>query len=79
MKKYRRIVIEATGSTDVLKTVAEALPEPKPGEVRVRVLAAGVGFADVMAQHGGYPLAPEITFYTRLRFCWNRGSNRGKV
>ncbi len=24
MKKYRRIVIEATGSTDVLKTVAEA-------------------------------------------------------
>jgi NADPH:quinone reductase-like Zn-dependent oxidoreductase len=62
MRKYKRIVIEAHGSTDVLKTVEEALPEPKPGEVRVRVLAAGVGFADVMAQHGGYPLAPKLPF-----------------
>jgi len=62
MKKYKRIVIEANGSTDVLKTVEEALPEPKPGQVRVRVLAAGVGFADVMAQHGGYPLAPKLPY-----------------
>jgi len=62
MKKYKRVVIEANGSTDVLKTVEEALPEPKPGEVGVRVLAAGVGFADVMAQHGGYPLAPKLPF-----------------
>jgi len=62
MKKHKRIVIEANGSTDVLKTVEEALPELKPGEVRVRVLAAGVGFADVMAQHGGYPLAPKLPF-----------------
>jgi NADPH:quinone reductase-like Zn-dependent oxidoreductase len=62
MKKYKRIVIEANGSTDVLKTIEEVLPEPKPGEIRVRVLAAGVGFADVMAQHGGYPLAPKLPF-----------------
>jgi NADPH:quinone reductase-like Zn-dependent oxidoreductase len=62
MKKYKRIVIGANGSPDVLKTVEEVLPEPKPGEVRVRVLAAGVGFADVMAQHGGYPLAPKLPF-----------------
>jgi NADPH:quinone reductase-like Zn-dependent oxidoreductase len=38
------------------------VPEPGPGQVRVRVLAAGVGYADVMAQHGGYPLAPKIPF-----------------
>lgn len=62
MKKYKRIVIEANGSTDVLKTVEEIISEPKPGEVRVRVLAAGVGFADGMAQHGGYPLAPKLPF-----------------
>jgi NADPH:quinone reductase-like Zn-dependent oxidoreductase len=62
MKKYKRIVISAKGGTDVLKTVEEALPEPEPGEVRIRVLAAGVGFADVMAQHGGYPLAPKLPF-----------------
>lgn len=62
MKKYKRIVVETNGSTDVLKTVEEVLPEPKTGEARVRVLAAGVGFADVMAQHGGYPLAPKLPF-----------------
>jgi NADPH:quinone reductase-like Zn-dependent oxidoreductase len=62
MKKYKRIVIETNGSTDVLKTVEETIPEPQPGEVRVRVLAAGVGFADVMAQHGGYPLVPKLPF-----------------
>ena len=59
MKKYKRIVVETNGNTDVLKTVEEVLPEPKMGEARVRVLAAGVGFADVMAQHGGYPLAQQ--------------------
>jgi NADPH:quinone reductase-like Zn-dependent oxidoreductase len=62
VKNYKRIVIEAYGSTDVIKTVEETLPEPKPREVRVRVRAAGVGFADVMAQHGGYPLAPKLPF-----------------
>jgi len=62
MKKYKRIVLESHGSTDVFKTVEEDIPEPKPGEVRVRVLAAGVGFADVMAQHGGYPLAPKLPY-----------------
>jgi len=38
------------------------MPEPKLGQVRVRVLAAGVGYSDVMAQRGGYPLAPRIPF-----------------
>lgn len=42
--------------------VEEPVPEPKPGQVRVRVLAAGVGYSDVMAQRGGYPLAPRMPF-----------------
>lgn len=62
MSEYLRIVITGRGGTDVLETIRETLPVPKPGKVRVRVLAAGVGFADVMAQHGGYPLAPRLPF-----------------
>lgn len=62
MTTYKRIVISGHGGTEVLRTVEEVLPEAKPGQVRVRVLAAGVGYADVMAQRGGYPLAPRIPF-----------------
>lgn len=62
MNKYKRIVIAKHGSVDVLNTVEEAIPEPKSGQVRVKVLAAGIGYADIMAQHGGYPLAPKIPF-----------------
>ncbi|PCJ47577.1 MAG: oxidoreductase [Moraxellaceae bacterium] len=62
MRKYNRIVIDGRGGTEVLKIVEDCLPEPGPGKVRVRILAAGVGYSDVMAQHGGYPLAPRIPF-----------------
>jgi NADPH2:quinone reductase len=43
MNQYKRIVVSGHGNSDVLKTVEEVLPEAKPGQVRVRVLAAGVG------------------------------------
>lgn len=62
MNKNKRIVIADHGGVDVLNTVEEAIPEPGPGQVRVKVLAAGVGYADIMAQHGGYPLAPKLPF-----------------
>lgn len=57
-----RIIIRKHGSPEVLETVEENIPEPQKGEVRVRVLAAGVGYSDVMAQRGGYPLAPRRPF-----------------
>ncbi|MDN3554182.1 medium chain dehydrogenase/reductase family protein [Halomonas almeriensis] len=62
MSHYQRVVITGHGGVDVLDTVQEAIPQPGGGEVCVRVLAAGVGYADVMAQHGGYPLAPGVPF-----------------
>jgi NADPH:quinone reductase-like Zn-dependent oxidoreductase len=35
-------------------------PEPEKGEVRIRVHASGVNFADVMARLGLYPDAPKL-------------------
>jgi NADPH:quinone reductase-like Zn-dependent oxidoreductase len=37
-------------------------PRPRAGEVRIRVRAAGVNFADLMACHGLYPDAPPRPF-----------------
>lgn len=43
------------GEPDVLEVVDNALPEPGPGEVRVRVEAASVQFTDTLIRRGLYP------------------------
>src|SRR5262249_58813545 len=40
----------------------EECPEPKDGEVRVRVLAAGVSLPDVMMREGVHPETPLVPF-----------------
>lgn len=62
MKQNLRVIIDRHGPPDIMKLVEEMLPEPGPGQVRLRIRAAGVGYSDVMAQRGGYPLAPRLPF-----------------
>jgi NADPH2:quinone reductase len=42
--------------------VKEECPEPKAGEVRVRVMAAGVALPDVMMREGFHPETPALPF-----------------
>ncbi|MCA9658866.1 MAG: zinc-binding dehydrogenase [Myxococcales bacterium] len=56
----RQIVIAKAGAPEVLKLREVADPEPGPGEVRIRVRASGVNFADIMARLGLYPDAPPL-------------------
>src|SRR5262249_26157500 len=44
------------------RVVEEECPEPKHGEVRVRVLAAGVSLPDVMMREGIHPETPNLPF-----------------
>jgi len=53
--RHKRIVIPHPGGPEVLEVLEEPIPEPKPGEVRVKVLAAGVARADIMMRMGQYP------------------------
>lgn len=55
----RALVITGHGGPDVLRVAERADPDPGPGEAIVRVRAAGVNFADVMARAGLYPEAPK--------------------
>ncbi len=55
---HKRIVVTHYGGPDALQVVEEECPEPKPGEVRVRVLAAGVSLPDVLAREGVHPETP---------------------
>jgi len=60
--RYTRIIVTHYGGPDALQLVEEECPEPKDGEVRVRVLAAGVSMPDVMAREGVHPETPKVPF-----------------
>jgi NADPH:quinone reductase-like Zn-dependent oxidoreductase len=60
--RHTRIVVTHYGGPDALQVVEEECPEPKAGEVRVRVLAAGVSLPDVMAREGVHPETPRTPF-----------------
>jgi NADPH2:quinone reductase len=60
--KHRRIIVTHYGGPDELRVVEEECPEPKAGEVRVRVLAAGVSLPDLMMREGIHPETPRVPF-----------------
>jgi NADPH2:quinone reductase len=60
--RHTRIVVTHYGGPDTLRVVEEECPEPKDGEVRVRVLAAGVSLPDIMAREGVHPETPAVPF-----------------
>jgi NADPH2:quinone reductase len=49
------LVLEKFGGPEHLTVVDRPVPEPGPGEVLVRILAASVQFTDVMLRKGRYP------------------------
>jgi NADPH:quinone reductase-like Zn-dependent oxidoreductase len=55
----RAVWITRPGGPSALAVRETADPEPGPGQVRIRVSAAGLNFADVMAAQGLYPDAPK--------------------
>jgi len=60
--KNVRVIITAKGGPEVLKLIEEELPEPGPGQVRLKVLVTGVAFADVLMRYGMYPNLPPLPF-----------------
>ena len=59
---HHRVVVTHYGGPDALRFIEEARPEPRHGEVRVRVLAAGVSLPDVMAREGIHPETPRVPY-----------------
>lgn len=56
----KQVVITATGGPEVLRVEEVPDPEPVGAEVRIRVAASGVNFADILARKGLYPDAPKL-------------------
>ncbi len=58
----REIVVGRRGGPEVFVERQGAAASPGPGEIGIRVEAAGVNFADVLGRMGLYPEAPPIPF-----------------
>jgi NADPH2:quinone reductase len=60
--RHTRIIVTRYGGPDELRVVEEECPEPKDGEVRVRVRAAGVAYPDLLMREGVHPEEPPLPF-----------------
>ena len=56
----KQVWIPRIGEPEVLEVREAADPEPQPGQVRVRVKASGINFADILARMGLYPDSPKL-------------------
>ena len=56
----RQVWIPKIGEPEVLELREVPDPEPKDGQVRVRVKASGINFADILARMGLYPDSPKL-------------------
>lgn len=61
VEHMRAVIVEEPGGPDSLVVADLPDPEPGPGEVAVRVAAAGVNRADLLQRQGHYPPPPGIT------------------
>lgn len=59
---YRAVMLTKVGGPEVLQCVELPVEEPGPGQLRVRVRAAGVGSTDLIMLAGKYLYAPKIPF-----------------
>jgi NADPH2:quinone reductase len=55
------IEIKAPGGPEMLVPTTRPVPEPKAGEVLIRIAAAGINRADTLQRMGRYPMPPGAT------------------
>jgi NADPH:quinone reductase-like Zn-dependent oxidoreductase len=60
--RHTRIIVSHYGGPEELRVVEEECPEPKQGEVRVKVVAAGVALPDLLMREGIHPEKPRLPF-----------------
>jgi NADPH2:quinone reductase len=60
--RHQRVVVTHYGGPEVITVIEEDPPTPKPGEVRVKVFAAGVSLPDVLAREGVHPETPRVPY-----------------
>ena len=61
-EKMRVIRVERTGTPEVMELREVDVPQPRPGQVRLKVEAVGINFADALNVSGEYLTAPKLPY-----------------
>ncbi|MBM4422090.1 MAG: zinc-binding dehydrogenase [Chloroflexi bacterium] len=59
--KCKRVIISRYGGSEALQVVEGEIPKPRVGEARVRILAAGVAWGDILNREGFGRARPPFT------------------
>jgi len=62
-------ICQETNGPETLQWADVAAPEPKPGEVRVRIRAASLNFPDLLMVQGKYQMKPSLPFVPGCEFA----------
>ncbi len=65
----KAIVVERLGPPDVMEVRELPVPQPGPGEVRLKVEAVGINFADVLAVAGEYLTRTRLPYTPGMEFA----------
>lgn len=68
-ESMKAIVVERLGSPDVMEVRELPVPQPGPGEVRLKVEAVGINFADVLAVAGEYLTRTRLPYTPGMEFA----------
>jgi NADPH2:quinone reductase len=60
--RHERVIVTQYGGPEVINLLEEDVPAPEAGQVRVKVLAAGVGLPDILAREGVHPETPRLPY-----------------
>jgi len=60
--KNEKVIVKRPGGPEELQVISERMPEPPAGEYRVKILAAGVSYADLLMREGVHPETPSVPF-----------------
>jgi NADPH:quinone reductase-like Zn-dependent oxidoreductase len=60
--RHTTVVVPRYGGPEVITVAEQECPVPTRGEVRVKVLAAGVSLPDVLAREGVHPETPRVPY-----------------
>ncbi len=58
----KKVVITNHGAPEVLQIIEVPIPEPRAGEVRIKVIVTDIAWADTMARRGEYPTKNKIPY-----------------
>ena len=60
--RHRKALVSRYGGPEVITVSEQECPSPLPGEIRIKVLAAGVSLPDVLAREGVHPETPRVPY-----------------